>query len=164
MIAIWKKELKSYFHSIIGYLYIGVILFFTGIYFTIYNLINGLPYISYTLSSILMTFLIVTPLLTMRIMSEEKKMKTDQLLFTSPVSPGKILIGKYLSMLTVLAIPMGVIALYPLIMASFGEVPFAEAYTAIFGFFLFGAACLAIGLFVSALTEKIGRASCRERV
>lgn len=154
MIAIWKKELKSYFHSIIGYLYIGVILFFTGIYFTIYNLINGLPYISYTLSSILMTFLIVTPLLTMRIMSEEKKMKTDQLLFTSPVSPGKILIGKYLSMLTVLAIPMGVIALYPLIMSSFGEVPFGEAYTAIFGFFLFGAACLAIGLFVSALTEN----------
>lgn len=97
MKAILRKELKAYLTSMTGYVFIAFILLLTGIYFTAYNLQAGYPIFGYTLSSITFVFLIVTPVLTMRVLAEERKQKTDQLLLTSPVQVGDIVIGKYLA-------------------------------------------------------------------
>lgn len=154
MLAIYKRELKAFFQGITGLLFIGVTLFFMGLYFTVYGLLNGYPYFSYVVSGIVFLFILTVPVLTMRLLAEERKTKTDQLILTSPVSVGGIILGKYLAVLTVFLIPVGICCLYPLIMGRYGTVPMGEAYLSILGYFLFGAACIAVGLFVSALTES----------
>lgn len=154
MTAIYKRELRAYFHSVIGHLFIAATLFLIGLYFTVYNLFNAYPYISYSISSVVFLFLISIPVLTMRILAEERRQKTDQLILTAPVSIGQIVCGKFLALLTIFAIPTAVICVYPLILSRFGTVPFAESYTAVLGFFLYGAACIAIGIFISSLTES----------
>ena len=87
MTAIYKRELSSYFNSMIGYVFVAVLIFFTGIYFMAYNLYNGLPQFSYTLYSLMSILLITIPILTMKSMAEERHSRTDQLLLTSPVTP-----------------------------------------------------------------------------
>ena len=154
MTAIYKRELKSYLTSMVGYLFIFFILVLTGIYFSAYQLSAAYPKFEYTLSAVTFVFLIGVPILTMRVLAEERKQKTDQLLLTAPVSVGNIVIGKYLALVTVYAIPILVMCIYPLIMSKFGTVAFESAYTAILGFFLLGCANIAIGVFMSALTES----------
>ncbi|MDE5909450.1 MAG: Gldg family protein [Lachnospiraceae bacterium] len=154
MIAIYKRELKSYFCSFLGSLFIGVMLFLMGIYFSVYNLFMGYPYIGYALSSIVFLFLIGIPILTMRILAEERHQKTDQLILTAPVSVSSIVLGKFLALATIFAIPVGIISIYPLILSLFGTIAFGETYVAVLGFFLYGIACIAIGVFVSSLTES----------
>lgn len=154
MTAVYKRELKSYLTSMVGYLFIFFILIVTGIYFSAYQLAAAYPKFEYTLSALTFVFLIGVPILSMRVLAEERKQKTDQLLLTSPVSVGNIVMGKYLALVTVYAIPVLVMCAYPLIMSKFGDVSFASAYTAILGFFLLGCANLAIGVFMSALTES----------
>ena len=154
MTAIYKRELKSYLTSMVGYLFIFFILVLAGIYFSAYQLSAAYPKFEYTLNAITFVFLIGVPILTMRVLAEERKQKTDQLLLTAPVSVGGIVIGKYLALITVFAIPMAVMCTYPLIMSKFGTVAFASAYTAVLGFFLLGCANIAIGVFMSALTES----------
>ena len=154
MTAIYKRELKSYLTSMVGYLFIFFILVLTGIYFSAYQLSAAYPKFEYTLSAVTFVFLIGVPILTMRVLAEERKQKTDQLLLTAPVSVGNIVVGKYLALVTVYAIPILVMCTYPLIMSKFGTVAFASAYTAILGFFLLGCANIAIGVFMSALTES----------
>lgn len=154
MIAIYKRELKAYFHSFLGTLFIGAMLFLLGIYFAVYNLFMGYPYIGYALSSVVFLFLIGIPILTMRILAEERHQKTDQLILTSPVSVSGIVMGKFLALATIFAIPVAIICFYPLLLSMFGEVPFGESYLAVLGFFLYGLACIAIGIFVSSLTES----------
>lgn len=154
MTAIYKRELKSYLTSMVGYLFIFFILVLTGIYFSAYQLSAAYPKFEYTLSAVTFVFLIGVPILTMRVLTEERKQKTDQLLLTAPVSVGNIVIGKYLALVTVYAIPILVMCTYPLIMSKFGTVAFGSAYTAILGFFLLGCANIAIGVFMSALTES----------
>mgnify|MGYP001048943282 FL=1 len=154
MTAIYKRELKSYLTSMVGYLFIFFILVLTGIYFSAYQLSAAYPKFEYTLSAITFAFLIGVPILTMRVLAEERKQKTDQLLLTAPVSVSGIVIGKYLALVTVFAVPMAVMCTYPLIMSRFGTVEFASAYTAVLGFFLLGCANIAIGVFMSALTES----------
>ena len=154
MTAIYKRELKSYLTSMVGYLFIFFILVLTGIYFSAYQLSAAYPKFEYTLSAVTFVFLIGVPILTMRVLAEERKQKTDQLLLTAPVSVGNIVIGKYLALVTVYAIPILVMCTYPLIMSKFGTVAFGSAYTAILGFFLLGCANIAIGVFMSALSES----------
>lgn len=154
MIAIYKRELKSYFHSFLGALFIGATLFLLGIYFAVYDLFMGYPYIGYALSSVVFLFLISFPILTMRILAEERHQKTDQLILTAPVSVSSIVVGKFLALATVFAIPVAIISIYPLILSIFGTVSFGESYLAILGFFLYGLACIAIGVFISSLTES----------
>lgn len=154
MLAVYKRELKSFFRSFIGLLFIAVTLFFIGLYFTVYNMLNGYPYYSYVVSSVTFLFLVSVPILTMRILAEEKRSKTDQLILTAPVSVGGIVMGKYLALLTVFVIPTLVSCVYPLIMARYGTVPMGESYLSILAFFLFGATCIAIGLWISSLTES----------
>ena len=111
-----------------GYVFIAFILLLTGIYFTAYNLQAGYPIFGYTLSSITFVFLIVTPVLTMRVLAEERKQKTDQLLLTSPVQVGDIVIGKYLALVGIYLIPIVILCFYPLIMSMYGTVSMPMAY------------------------------------
>lgn len=154
MTAVYKRELRSYITSMTGYLFIFFILLLTGIYFSAYQLDIAYPKFEYTLSAMTFVFLICVPILTMRTLAEERKQKTDQLLLTSPVSVGKIIMGKYLALVTVFAVPMAIICFYPLVMSKFGDISFGTAYTAVLGFFLLGCANLAIGVFISSLTES----------
>ena len=154
MTAVYKRELRSYLTSMTGYLFIFFILLLTGIYFSAYQLDIAYPKFEYTLSAMTFVFLICVPILTMRTLAEVRIQKTDQLLLTSPVSVGKIIMGKYLALVTVFAVPMAIICFYPLVMSKFGDISFGTAYTAVLGFFLLGCANLAIGVFISSLTES----------
>lgn len=98
--------------------------------------------------------MLTVPILTMRILAEEKRCKTDQLILTAPVSVGGIVMGKFLALLTIFAIPVAIICFYPLIMAQYGSVPMGEAYLSILAYFLFGMTAIAIGLFLSSVTES----------
>lgn len=154
MLAIYKKELKSYFTSMTGYIFIAFFLAIISLYYVVYNLINQYANFEYVLSSVSFIFVLLVPILTMRLMAEEKKQKTDQLLFTSPLPVGKIIAGKYLAVITIFLVVMGIICLYPLILLQFGSISLKVAYGSILGFSLLGAAYIAIGLFLSALTDS----------
>ena len=154
MLAIYKRELKSYLTSMVGYLFMFFVLLIAGIYFSAYQLTAAYPKFEYTLNAMTFVFLIAVPILTMRVLAEERKQKTDQLLLTSPVSVSGIVMGKYLALVTIYAIPIAVLATYPLIMSKFGTIAFGSAYTALLGFFLLGSANIAIGVFFSAITES----------
>ena len=154
MFAIYKRELKAYFRSFIGLLFIAVTLFFIGLYYTVYNLLNGYPYFAYTMSSVIFLFMLSVPILSMRILAEEKRIKSDQLILTAPVSVGGIVMGKFLALVTIFLIPTLISCIYPLLMSSYGSVPMGEAYISILGFFLFGVTSIAIGVFISSLTES----------
>ncbi len=154
MLAIYKKELRSYFNSFIGLLFIGVVLFFLGLYYTVYNLMYGYPYYSYVVSSTAILFMIAIPILCMRILSEERHNKTDQLILTAPVSVGGIVMGKFLALVTIFAIPTGISCLYPYLLKDFGTVQWGESYLAILAFFLYGVTSIAICLLISSVTES----------
>lgn len=154
MLAVFKREFKSYFQSVIGWLFVAAFLAMFGLYFYIYNLMQGYPYVYYSLSAITVVFLIAVPVLTMRSFAEEKKSKTDQLLLTAPVSPGRLVLGKYLAMVAVLTVDIAVFCVAPLILRVFGTVPMGESYIAILAFWLYGSACIAVGMFISSLTES----------
>lgn len=154
MLAVYKKELRSYLTSMVGYVFIAFILLIMGIYFTAYNLQYASPDFGATLSSVTFLFLIITPVLTMRILAEEKKNRTDQLLLTVPVPVWKVVLGKYLSMVTIYAIPIIISAFYPMIMGKYGVISYPMAYVAVIGFFFLGCAQIAVGLFLSSVTES----------
>lgn len=154
MTAIYKRELKSYFQSMTGCVFVAFLVAFTGIYFTAYNLTAGYPYFSYTLSGSLIVFIVGIPLITMRSFSEERKNKTDQLLLTAPVSLTKVVLGKYLAMVTVEAIPNLIFCLFPLLIKMNGTAYLKVDYISIGVFFLLGCVYIAIGMFMSALTES----------
>ena len=154
MLAIYKKDLKSYLTSMQGYVFMAFIMLVLGIYFTAYNLNYASPDFGTTLNSVTFVFLIITPILTMRILAEEKRNKTDQLLFTSPVPIWKIVFGKYLGMVTIYLIPVVITLFYPLILAKYGTVSYPMTLTAIVGFFFLGCANIAVGLFLSSITES----------
>ena len=154
MFAVFKREFKSYFQCVIGWLFVAALLALYGLYFYVYNLMQGYPYIYYTLSAITIIFLIAVPILTMRSFAEDRKNKTDQLMLTAPVSLGKLVFGKYLAMVAVFTIDIAIIAITPLILSIFGTVPMGESYISIFAFWLYGCASIAVGMFISALTES----------
>lgn len=154
MIGVYKKEIRSYRTSMIGYVFIAFILVVIGVYFSYINLNLSSPKFEGVLESIQFVFLVFVPILTMRVLAEEKKQKTDQLLLTLPLSVTDIVLGKFLALVTLYAVPMAIVCLYPLIMAQNGQVNLMAAYLSILGFFLLGCANMAIGLFLSSLTEN----------
>lgn len=154
MTAILKKEVRTYLTSMTGYVFTAFLLVVSGIYFTAYHLMSGYPLFAYTLDAILVVMLLMVPVLTMRSLAEERKQKTDQLLLTAPVTVGSIVLGKYLALVVIFLIPVCVLACYPLVLSQFGTIPYGETYTALFGFFLMGCSFLAIGLYLSAVTES----------
>lgn len=154
MLAIYKKELKAYFNSVIGWLFIAFFLAFVGVYVFLFNLLQQYAFIGYALSSVSLIFCLLVPMVTMRIMAEENRQKTDQLLLTAPISIWKIVMGKYLALVTLILIAMLAVSVYPILFSQFGHVNFVMAYASIFGFFMVGCAYLAIGQFISTLTES----------
>lgn len=154
MRAIYKREFQSYFRSMTGNVFVALLVVFTGIYFMAYNLNMGYPYFSYSLAGSLMVYLVAIPILTMRSFSEERKNKTDQLLLTAPVSLFKVILGKYLAMISVLAIPMVIFCLFPLIIKMQGTAYLGIDYLSILVFYLLGCVYVAIGMFISSLTES----------
>ncbi|MCB6992255.1 ABC transporter permease [bacterium 210820-DFI.6.37] len=154
MKAIYKKELSAFFRSMTGYALIAFLTTFTGIYFMIYNLNQGYPYFSYTLSAIMLVLLVLIPVLTMRSFAEERKSKTDQLLLTSPVKLSRIVLGKYLAMATVFFVPNVIFCFFPLIIKAQGTAYLRTDYASLLQFFLLGCVFIAIGMFFSSLTES----------
>ena len=144
MLAIYKREVRSYFQSMVGCVFVAFLIAFTGIYFMAYNLTAGYPYFSYTLSGTLIVFIVGIPLITMRSFSEERKNKTDQLLLTAPVSLWKVVLG----------IPNVIFCAFPLIIKAQGTAYLKVDYISIGVFFLLGCVYAAIGMFLSALTES----------
>lgn len=155
MTAIYKRELRFYFCSFTGWLFIAVNLFVMGLYFVVYNMLMGYPVISYVLQSIVFTFLVTVPVLTMRTLSEERKNKTDQLLLTAPVSVWGIVLGKFLALETVLLVPTAYMGILPLFLMRGGEVRFGVSYASLLGFYLYASLALSVGLFLSSLTESV---------
>ena len=154
MLAIYKREVRSYFQSMVGCVFVAFLIAFTGIYFLAYNLNYGYPYFSYVLSGILFVYLVAIPILTMRCFAEDKKNKTDQMLLTAPVSLFEIVLGKYLAMVTVIGIPNVIFCAFPLIIKAQGTAYLKVDYISIGVFFLLGCVYAAIGMFLSALTES----------
>ena len=154
MTAIYKRELRADFTGMAAYVFIAFLLVFAGIYTMLYNLNGGYSNFEYVLQSMSIIFLIAIPILTMRAIAEERRQHTDQLLYSLPIGMTRVVLGKYLAILTVVAIPCLVMAVYPVILSAFGTVSFATAYGALIGFFLLSAALSAIGLLISALTEN----------
>ena len=154
MIAIYKRDLKGFFTGMMGYVLLAFFLAVGGLYFTVMNLMSGYPDLSYTLYNNLFVLLVLVPLLTMRSFAEERRARTDQLLLTSPVPLWRIVLGKYLAVLSGFGLAVLVFALYPLIMSRGGAVSYRQSYAALLAFFLLGAACIAIGVFLSSLNEN----------
>lgn len=155
MIAIIKKELKQYFYSMVGFVFLAFFLAIIGLYTWAGNLSQGIGNFEATLGNLTFIYVILIPILTMRIVAEENKQKTDQLLYTAPISLTRVIIGKYLAVMALFSIGVLVISLYPLLIRSYGDgVRLSLAYSSIIGFYLLGAANIAIGLFISSLTES----------
>lgn len=154
MKAIYKRELRSYFTSMIGCAFAAVLTVIGGVYFMVYNLTSGYPYFSYSLSGVIFAVLIMVPVLSMKCFAEERKNKTDQLLLTSPVPLTKIILGKYFAMITVFAIPCLIYCLFPLIIKFQGNAHLLVDYSSILAFYLLGCVFIGIGMFLSSLTES----------
>ncbi|MDD6089552.1 MAG: ABC transporter permease subunit [Clostridiales bacterium] len=154
MRAVFRHELSSYFTGLSGYVFGAFLLLFAGIYTMAYNIKNALSNFEYVLSGMSFIFLIIVPILTMRVLAEEKRQKTDQLLYSLPLTMTQVVMGKYAAMLVMLLVPLAIISIYPLILSVYGNVNLAAAYGALTGFFFLGAALLAVGTFVSSLTES----------
>lgn len=154
MIAVFRHELESYFTSLTGFVFGAFLLLFAGIYTMVYNISNALTNFEYVLGGMSFVFLVIVPVLTMRVLAEERKQKTDRLLYSLPLSMTEVVLGKYAAMLVIYLLPMLVISGYPLILSAYGNVHFPAAYSAAIGFFFLGAALIAIGTFVSSVTES----------
>lgn len=154
MLAIYKREVKNYLHTVIGWLFMAVILFFISLYFVAYNLFSGDAYFADAIGSAGFILIIAVPVLTMRVLAEERKQRTDQLILTAPVSIGRVVLGKFLALATMLTLPMLPVLLYPLIMGNFGEIGYAQAYVAVLGYYVYGLCCIGVGIFISSLTEN----------
>ena len=159
MIAILKHELRLYFHSLTAYVFGAFLLLIVGIGSMLYNLQAAVSNFEYVLSFSSMVFAVIVPILTMRVIAEERKQKTDQLLYSLPISTTKIIVGKYLALLVLYLIPLAIISTYPLIFSQYGEVYLLTSYGSLIAYFIMGAALIAIGVFVSSLTENQGFAA-----
>ena len=120
----------------------------------VYNLQAATTNFEYVLGSMSFVFLIIVPILTMRVLPEERRQKTDQLLYSLPLSMTQVVVGKYLALLTMFLISLVIISLYPLILTAFGNLNLAAAFSSIAGFFCLGAALIAVGMYISSITES----------
>ena len=159
MSAIFKHELRIYFHGLTAYVFGAFLLVFVGIGAMLYNLQAAVSNFEYVLSFSSLIFVVIVPVLTMRVIAEERKQKTDQLLYSLPVSTTEVILGKFFALLIVYLIPLCIIALYPLIFSRYGEVYLLASYGSLIAFFMVGAALMALGVFVSSLTENQGFAA-----
>ena len=159
MSAVFSHELKNYFQSLTAYVFGAFLLAFTGIGALMYNINAAVSNFEYVLDFCSIVFVVIVPILTMRVIAEERKQKTDQLLYSLPITTTQVILGKYLALLVVYAIPLCIISLYPLLFRRYGEVYLLTAYGSVLAFFIMGAALIALGVFISSLTENQGFAA-----
>lgn len=159
MTAVFKHELTNYFHSLTAYFFGAFLLVFVGIGAMVYNIQQAVANFEYVLSFVSLVFVVLVPVLTMRVIAEERKQKTDQLLYSLPITTTQVVVGKYLALLVIYLIPLCIICVYPLIFAQYGEVYLLTSYGSIAAFFVMGAALIAVGTFISSLTENQGFAA-----
>ncbi len=154
MTAIFKREFKSYFTNITGYLFIALLLLFTGFFCFLYNLVSRYPNFEIAISNVSSFLILLVPILTMRSITDERRLRTDQLLYSLPLSLSHVVLGKYLAMISILLVPCAILCLYPVVLSMFGTVFFTTIYSTMIGFFLQGCAMIAIGMFMSSLTDN----------
>lgn len=159
MTAVLKHELKNYFRSMTAYVFGAGLLLAVGLGAMLYNIEAAVSNFEYALSYFSIIFAVIVPILTMRVIAEERKQKTDQLLYSLPITTTQVIVGKYLALLAVYMIPLCIVALYPLIFSRFGEVYLLTSYGSMLAFFLMGAALIALGVFISSLTDNQGFAA-----
>ena len=159
MTAVLKHELRNYFHTLTAYVFGAFLLAFIGLGATLYNLQAAVSNFEFVLSFGSLVFVVIVPILTMRVIAEEKKQRTDQLLYSLPITTTEVVLGKYLALLVVYLIPLAVVSVYPLIFARYGDVYLLTSYGSIFAFFVLGAALIALGVFISSLTDNQGFAA-----
>lgn len=156
MNAIYKREMRSYFTSPIGYIFMAMFLVMSSLLFSYFTFLSKSSRTSDYFLTLLLVFIIVIPLLTMKLMSEERKLKTEQILLTAPVSLSGIVIAKFLAAFTMFALTFVISEiLHFSVLAMFAtELSFAEILGNVIGILLVGGAFIAIGLFISSLTES----------
>ena len=154
MAAIFKREMKMYFSSMIGYVFTAFFVLVTAIYFSLQNILSLSPQFENVFNSVIMMFLILAPILTMRLLSEETKQKTDQLLLTSPVSVVGVVLGKFFAAVTVFIIALVITMLFPLILSFYGSIAVAQIIGSYIGFFLLGSSFIAVGFWISSITDN----------
>ena len=159
MKAVCKHELRNYFHSLTAYVFGAFLLAFVGFGAMLYNLQAAVSNFEYVLDFGSLVLVVIVPILTMRVVAEERRQKTDQLLYSLPITTFQVIVGKYLALLVIYLIPLAVISIYPLIFSQFGDVYLPTSYGSIFAFFLMGAALIAVGVFLSSLTDDQGLAA-----
>ena len=159
MSAVFRHELRSYFHSLTAYVFGAFLLAVIGIGAMFYNLEAAVSNFEFVLSFASIIFVVIVPILTMRTLAEERRQRTDQLLYSLPITTTQVVLGKYFALLVVYLIPLAVVSLYPLLFSQFGEVYLPTSYGSLFAFFMMGAALLAVGMFLSSLTDNQGFAA-----
>lgn len=159
MIAVWKHELRSAFHSLTVYLFCAALLAFVGVGAMMYNIQAAYANFEYALGYVSVGLVVIIPVLTMRSFAEERRQKTDQLLYALPLKTWQIVGGKYLSLVTMFFLPIAIIGIYPYLFSRYGEVYLPGAYGALLAFFVMGTALIAVGMFISSLTDNQGFAA-----
>ena len=154
MISIYKRELKSYFDSLIGPVIIAFLLAFEGILISTYNINAGYSNFEYAYDGMGFCYILMVPLLTMNIWAGEHRARTLPMLLSSPVPVFRLVVGKYLAVISLLLLPTIVTCFYPLVLSMYGKVNFAAVYGSICAFYFLGCSLLAIGTFISTLTDK----------
>lgn len=153
MSAILRREFATYFRAPLGYIYLAIFYFFGGQFFSsvLYSMTND---ISIIFSSMFSIMLFTIPLLTMRLMSEDKRLKTDQALLTAPVSLNGIVLGKFLAAFALFGIGIAITVIYFLILSAMASPQWNIFFGNLLGIILLGAALISIGMFISSLTES----------
>jgi len=159
MIAVLKHELSNYFHSLTAYVFGAFLLVFVGIGAMLYNIQSAVSNFEYVLDFVSLVLVVIVPILTMRVIAEEKKQRTDQLLYALPITTTEVVIGKFAALLIVYLIPLLLICIYPYVFSQYGEVYLLTSYGSLLAFLVMGAALMAVGMFISSLTENQGFAA-----
>jgi len=154
MTAIIKKEMRTYFNNISGYVFLFFFVILTSLFFMMTNVLQLNPEYFHTLINSTMIFMVLIPMLTMRLFAEEYTQKTDQLLYTSPVPTYSIVFGKYISACLVLLIAMAITLIFPLQLSFFGQLPINRIAGTYIGFYLLGCSFISIGMIVSVSTNN----------
>lgn len=155
MSAVYKRELRAYMNNVYGWLFMAILLLFTGYMMFQNNLYDKAPEFELTLSGSQYALLLLIPILCMRSMAEDRHNKTDMFYLSLPMKTSAVVLGKYFAMLTVYAIPCAILCVYPLVLGAFGTVNFLIAYLSILLFLILGAALIAVCQFLSSLTDNL---------
>jgi len=154
MFSIFKREFRAYFTSPLGYVFLAIFYAFSGLFFYIFSLSIGSTDISGVFLMMFIVLMIFVPLLTMRLLSEDKKQKTDQLILTAPVSLLSVVMGKFLAAYAIFVIGVAVMPVYGFVMSTFTTISWLPIWGNTVGLLLIGGIFVSIGLFVSSLTEN----------